>query len=120
MKNKNTYTKGKIGEYFTILIYLFMGFRVIKIRYQSRLGEIDLIFRRGNLIVFCEVKTRINLEKNYDITNIVSEFQKNRIINSANNFIAKSYRYRNFQYRFDLVIVKSFFKLPIIYKNTWM
>lgn len=34
------------------------GYTILACNYRCRLGEIDLIARRGNLVAFCEVKTR--------------------------------------------------------------
>ncbi|MCL4539780.1 MAG: YraN family protein [Bacteroidetes bacterium] len=34
------------------------GFEIVERNFRYNRGEIDLIARRGNLIVFCEVKTR--------------------------------------------------------------
>lgn len=38
------------------------GYRVIDRNYRCRLGEIDIIARRGDTLIFCEVKTRLNRE----------------------------------------------------------
>lgn len=34
------------------------GYRILARRYRTRLGEIDLVVRRGPLLVFVEVRTR--------------------------------------------------------------
>ena len=109
--------KGLTGEYFVILFYLFFGFRVIKHRYKNKLGEIDLILRRGRVIVFCEVKTRIGMLVDMNnVENIVTKNQMDRIIRSGINFM-KNARYKGFEYRFDIALVSSFWKKPLIIKN---
>jgi putative endonuclease len=36
------------------------GYRVLQANYRTRDGEIDLIARRGRVLVFCEVKTVVS------------------------------------------------------------
>lgn len=120
MNENKTYLTGIIGEFFAIVIYFFKGYRLLKRRYKSKLGEIDLILRNSNRIIFCEVKTRLKINlKEYDITNIVTKYQQDRIIRSANSFMQKSRRYKNMEYRFDIMIVTSFYKLPLHIKNAF-
>jgi putative endonuclease len=49
---------GRHGERLAVDYYRDRGFRIVSRNYRCRLGEIDLVVRRGRLIVFCEVKTR--------------------------------------------------------------
>jgi putative endonuclease len=36
------------------------GYRVVDRNFRTRYGEIDVIARRGRVLVFCEVKTRVS------------------------------------------------------------
>ncbi len=49
---------GRWGENRAATEYRRLGYEVIDRNWRHRLGEIDLILRRRDLIVFCEVKTR--------------------------------------------------------------
>lgn len=49
---------GRSGEDLAAALYRRRGFRVIDRNYRCPAGEIDLVARRGDLLVFCEVKTR--------------------------------------------------------------
>ncbi|MDQ3957902.1 MAG: YraN family protein [Actinomycetota bacterium] len=49
---------GRSGEDAATALYRDLGFEVVERNYRSGRGEIDLIARRGDTIVFCEVKTR--------------------------------------------------------------
>ena len=51
-------TTGRIGEEATAALYRDRGFDVIVRNWRCGLGEIDVVARRGRLLVFCEVKTR--------------------------------------------------------------
>jgi putative endonuclease len=49
---------GRAGEAAAAHFYESRGFVVVDRNYRCSLGEIDLVLRRGRLIVFCEVKAR--------------------------------------------------------------
>ena len=49
---------GRGGEAAAARFYESQGFVIVDRNYRCSLGEIDLVLRRGRLIVFCEVKTR--------------------------------------------------------------
>jgi len=42
---------GRLAEAYAAILYCLRGFRVIARRYRTPLGEIDLILRRGHLVV---------------------------------------------------------------------
>lgn len=49
---------GAYGEELVAQRYVRLGYEVVGRNWRSRHGEIDLILARGELVVFCEVKTR--------------------------------------------------------------
>jgi putative endonuclease len=49
---------GRVGEERAARYYREHGFRVLERNHRRPEGEIDLVVRRGRLLVFCEVKTR--------------------------------------------------------------
>jgi len=49
---------GRVGEDAAERLYAKDGFRVLDRNYRCSAGEIDLVVRRGGLVVFCEVKAR--------------------------------------------------------------
>ncbi|MDL2294783.1 YraN family protein [Ruminococcaceae bacterium OttesenSCG-928-D13] len=57
MKNRAQAT-GQRGEAAAAEYYLRQGYRLVEQGFRTRFGEIDLILAKGEMIVFCEVKTR--------------------------------------------------------------
>ena len=52
--------KGNIGEVITIQYLEERGFTILETNYTTKLGEIDIIACKGNVIHFVEVKYRKN------------------------------------------------------------
>lgn len=50
---------GTCGEKIACKHISRLGFRVLERNFRTRYGELDLIYRDGESLVFCEVKTRI-------------------------------------------------------------
>ena len=51
-------TTGRIGEDAAEFLYVRRGYRVVARNWRCRIGELDLVLRRGEVLVFCEVKAR--------------------------------------------------------------
>ena len=51
-------TLGRRGEDLAAELYERSGFRIVERNYRTSEGEIDVVARRGDVVVFCEVKTR--------------------------------------------------------------
>lgn len=96
-----SFRKGFLGEFRALVYFLVRGYRPLKWRYKTKLGEIDFIFKRCDLLIFLEVKVRPDLQIGYDS---VSHHQKKRITSAANLYLAKT-TLKNMQVRFDMLIV---------------
>jgi len=49
---------GEIGEAIALRFLRKNGYKIIELNYRSRLGEIDIIARDGDVLAFIEVKAR--------------------------------------------------------------
>lgn len=78
------------------------GFRIVAMRYKTRAGEIDLIARRGDLVVVAEVKARPTLEAALEAAGP----QAWRRIESATDiWLSRQRDHARLSVRFDLVAV---------------
>src|SRR5262249_45878392 len=66
-------------------LLLAKGYRVVARRYRTHVGEVDIVARRGNVLVFVEVKARDRLD---DAAEAVTERQQRRIIAAAEAWLA--------------------------------
>lgn len=49
---------GHAGEDLAAAAYVTLGYEVVARRWRVAVGELDLVLRRDDVLVFCEVKTR--------------------------------------------------------------
>lgn len=102
---KNFLNKRVQGEYFENLALNFLekeGFSLLEKNFYCKYGEIDIILRKSDLIVFVEVKQRSSKEFGTGFDAISIAKQK-RIYLTAQNFLYK-YKLENFNFRFDAVV----------------
>lgn len=98
LKRKSEFI-GRLAERFAILYMAFKAYRCIALRYKCSAGEIDLIFKRGETIVFCEVKYRA--DKNMLLYSVTAT-QKKRIRKAAEFWLAQNNVMRH-NVRFDFI-----------------
>lgn len=96
------YRRGHRGEWLAALALTIKGFRILARRYKTPAGEIDLIARRGNLVVMVEVKARPTL---IEAMEAVSYTAERRIEAAADIWLARRTDYARLSVRFDLVAV---------------
>ena len=78
------------------------GFRILARRWRSPLGEIDIVARRRQLLVFAEVKARVNLEEAAESINVR---QRRRIAAAAEIWLASNPDQSIRDVRFDAILV---------------
>ncbi len=50
--------RGHLAEWLAALSLMCKGYRIVARRFRTRVGEVDLIARKGNLVALVEVKAR--------------------------------------------------------------
>jgi len=94
--------RGEWGEHIALDYLQKRGYDLLESGFRCRFGEIDLILKDKNFLIFAEVKTR----KNADFAHareFVSRSKQKKIIATANYWLLK--RPTELQPRFDVIEV---------------
>jgi putative endonuclease len=83
-------------------LLMLSGYRVAARRWRGPIGEIDIVARRGRLLVFVEVKARETLD---DAAEAVTPEQQRRIVAAAEAWLAKHPNDATRDIRFDAVLI---------------
>ena len=96
---------GRAGEDAAAAFYARKGFTVVERNWRCSAGEIDLIVRRGSLLVFCEVKTRSSVTRGLP-SEAVDRRKQARLRRLAGRWLAER-RPRARDLRFDVVALEG-------------
>ncbi|MFT6219528.1 MAG: putative endonuclease [Myxococcota bacterium] len=125
IKSKNqkikSYRFGIIAEFVAIIFLFFKGYKILKRRYKTNLGEIDIIARKNNAIIAVEVKARRNnVQKDgFLIDEVLSTNQQKRIKRATMSFMKSNFKkYKNHSIRFDLIVISPY-KMPLHLVGFW-
>ena len=103
MNNRTyNYYLGLLAEHLAILFYTLGGYWLLKHRFKTPLGELDLIFIKGRQLFFVEVKFR---SSDYDDV-LCTTSQQRRLVRAAEIFLLQSPKYREFAIQFDFILIK--------------
>jgi putative endonuclease len=105
--------KGHFGEIFAILLLIIKGYKILDRRYKTVCGEIDIIARKRNVIVFVEVKSRKDMGKCY---NAITQRQLNRIQRSSEIFLNQHHQLGKYFRRYDVILVANW-RIPLHIEN---
>lgn len=90
------------------------GYRILKHRYKTPVGEIDIIAKKKELLAFVEVKARKT--KRAALESVTPKMQ-HRITKAAQYYLA-THKIDNIQCRFDLITVTGFCRCDHL-DNVW-
>lgn len=80
---------GKCGEDYAAQYLKVHGYKILERNYKNKIGEIDIIAKRKNTLVFVEVKTRKSNEFGTP-AQAVTYYKKQKIVNAAKYYLAKN------------------------------
>jgi putative endonuclease len=96
---------GSRGEDLAVQYLKKKGFKVIERNYRCQSGEIDLIAREKNTLVFVEIKARSSSEFGLP-QEFVDRFKQRKMIEAARTFMAERHVTEEIPARFDVVAIR--------------
>ncbi|CAM5519186.1 putative endonuclease [Aquamicrobium terrae] len=114
-RRRKSYRRGHRGEWLAALALTAKGYRILARRYRTKLGEIDLIARRGDLVLMVEVKARRSLVEAMEAIGRESE---RRIEGAADIWLSRQPDYGRLSVRFDMVAVLPW-RWPVHVQNVF-
>ncbi len=99
---RKAYRMGHAAEWRAVWRLRLGGYTILMRRYKTRLGEIDIVARRGNVLAFVEVKARADFD---DAAYAVTPRQQQRIIAAAQAWLMHNPDHERFDLRFDAILV---------------
>lgn len=114
-RKRRALRKGLAGEWIAGFALICKGFRIVAWRYRTKYGEIDLIARRGDLVLIVEVKTRATV---VDAMNAVGSQAQRRIEAACDHWLSRQGDHGQLSIRFDLIAVVPW-RWPVHVENAW-
>ena len=99
-----TQEKGRIAEEQALAYLVAQGFKPITQNYHCKLGEIDLIMRDGDYLVFVEVRARVSMAFGGGIASITYA-KRQKIIKSATYYLMTHKEWKQLFPRFDVISI---------------
>ena len=109
------YQKGHAIERMAAVYLKLKGYRILKMRYKTPGGEIDIIARRKTALAFVEVKGRQDMTAALES---VTRRNRARVERAALHFIAAHPQFAAFDMRFDVVVFAPPFSFRHL-DNAW-
>ncbi|MCB9964280.1 MAG: YraN family protein [Rhodospirillales bacterium] len=115
MKAKTSYQKGLWAESYAAILLRLKGYRILRNRYKTPFGEIDLIAYKKQTLIAVEVKFRAEAGA---ALAAVGPASRRRIRNAAEFFRAHHPPYATCDVRFDIITITPSFLIRH-HKNAW-
>jgi putative endonuclease len=112
---QKAYRRGHSSEWLAAAALLVKGYRILALRYRTKLGEIDLIARRGDLVLIVEVKARRTLA---EAMQAIARDSERRIEAAADLWLARQPDFGKLSVRFDMVAVLPW-RWPVHVENVF-
>jgi putative endonuclease len=107
--------KGRRAELIARLWLQIKGYRILEARFKTKVGEIDIIAKKGKTIAIVEVKARTS--KTTALESLATR-QRRRIERSTEFWLKKAGYIHTTSPRFDIIAIVPR-RFPIHIKNAW-
>ncbi len=95
---------GRKGEQLAFRYLKRRGYRIVELNYRCPLGEVDIVAREGDTIVFVEVKTR--RDASYGRPREAIGFKKRSQLSKVAQYFLKVRRAEHLSARFDVMEIE--------------
>ena len=102
MARADTGSIGRRAEKLALDHLKAQGLKEITKNFRCRLGEVDLVMKDGDCLVFAEVRFR-NRNRYASAADSVNYHKQRKIISTAAAFLGRHPQYSNYAVRFDVV-----------------
>jgi putative endonuclease len=99
---RRAYHRGHAAERLCIWSLRFRLYRILARRFRVPSGEIDLIARRGRVVIAVEVKARASFA---EAVEAISSHQRRRVARALEHFLAQRPDLAGLDWRFDVMLV---------------
>ena len=106
---------GRYAESLGACLLQMKGYRILARGYRVPVDEIDLIARRGGMLVFVEIKARADYA---DAAAAIGLRQRARIERAASLFLAQNPRLAGLTMRYDAILIAPW-RLPRHLRDAW-
>ncbi len=98
---------GTAGEIFVADLLKQNGWEILATQWRCRWGELDIVARDRQWLIFVEVKTRS--DRNWDNNGLlaITATKQRKLLHTAMNFLQQHPNLANLPCRFDLALVKN-------------
>lgn len=114
-ERQEAFLAGHRAEGIAALYLRLKGFHILARRYKCPVGEIDIVARRGRLLVYVEVKAR---KSEAAARESISARQQARITRAATHFLKSQADHADCAQRFDAILIVPQ-RLPIHIPDAW-
>jgi putative endonuclease len=114
-RRRRAWRWGRLAESAAATLLRLKGFRILARGYKVPVGEIDIVARRGRLVLFVEVKARPSADAANEALN---GRQRRRIERAAGWFLAQHPQIAGCDLRYDLMLVTPW-RWPVHIGDAW-
>lgn len=108
-------SRGRLGETVAALWLCLRGWRILARRVRTSVGEVDLIARRGKLVAFVEVKTRVTRA---ELDHAIDRYRLQRVVAAA-TLLAPRFARDGDDIRIDVILLAPG-AFPRHIENAWV
>ena len=108
MGERRQYNKRKIGAEYERKAGAYLeeiGDEILEYNYRCKLGEVDLVAREGEYLVFCEVKYRADERKGHPAEAV--DLRKQKVISKCALYYITEHALEDMACRFDVISIEK-------------